>query len=452
MASMVVTRDDVKTMKAMSAGSLVGEWIEVDGFGIGKVTDIHRAKVHFVKASRHTIDFTLAGQGAGQKRILLRRNKWSKDNGGKAFKKCTAEVAAKYEDCKLQGFESIKDYERMKKLGFDRKADIDKATQEGFRSWSVDAANGNASEALKEFANNGHTFSDSEQEDDDDDDESDKESGTGNAERSNILDAQVVHKDEGAAKDTVNDAQDTNSSNAGSAEGDTLLVGAKPSLARAPHQIPNADFQGRLGMPKTDAESDAAGQLLALIKADGRLHTSMMQNAAPHENETQLIIRFLRGSKGKVDDAVKLIRDDVAWREEKNILSYRTSPGSVVLGCEQSQIEPFFPHGFLGYDKKKRPVLYKHYGKFILSKLKPFVDYKTLIEYDIWITERMVSLMGPDAVQQVMILDMKGVTLSMLTPSQMKYCKGLAEAASPHYPERMGQVLIINAPKVFLRA
>jgi hypothetical protein len=473
---LTLTSEERLDMKHTSAGSLVGKWVEVEGHGIGQVTDIHRSKVHLVKSSRHTVDFSLNGEVCAPKRLLLQRNKWKRNNGGKPYKLCSEEVASKYEDCKMQGFSFIGDYELMIQMGLFSKDDFDRAMARKDTEFPEDVA------PYSLLIQEGSTISERDStiqnvllmHGDDEETTSDGSSGGGGSSLGDISVARApsLARQLTSSEDDVSaPAEITEESAPQMADKESVPQAAaaepapavvadppppvfeRPKIDPEPTAAAAAESpRSVLGMPKTGAEQRAVAEISRRLKADRRLYKSMMQNAAPHEGETQLIIRFLRGSKGKVEDTLKLIQKDVAWREEKNVLSYRTSPGRNTLGCEPSQLKTLFPHGFLGYDKFRRPVLYKNYGRFLLSKLKPFTDWRSLIDYDIWLTERAVSMMGPDAVQLAMIVDMKGVTMSMLTPSQMKYVKGLAEAASPHYPERMGQVMIINAPKVFLRS
>merc|ERR1712079_470998 len=74
---------------------------------------------------------------------------------------------------------------------------------------------------------------------------------------------------------------------------------------------------------------------------------------------------------------------------------------------------------------------------------------KTLLQYQHWINERCLHAMGQRG-QWVIILDLHGVsTRQCFLMSHLRYCHMLAVCDSAHYPARLGQVFIINAPSVF---
>ena len=208
--------------------------------------------------------------------------------------------------------------------------------------------------------------------------------------------------------------------------------------------------------PANDAEERAVQELRRLMQArDAALLSDAMQYAAPKESETELLLRHLRARNTKPASAMKMIITDLQWRREKKVLEMRTCPADAVLGCDPAKVQSWFPHGMIGFDYKRRPVVYKNYGSFMPYKLLneeilPHTTVQKLVDYDIWVTERLVTLLPEEAQGFVVVLDLKDWSLWNLNTTGMWYCKALADAGAPHYPERLGQMWIINAPMVFV--
>lgn len=177
-----------------------------------------------------------------------------------------------------------------------------------------------------------------------------------------------------------------------------------------------------------------------------------MVHAAPFEQETELLLRFLRARNCKATDALKMIQDDLEWRENKNVLRYRTcTASSVIGGCDVSLLEEIFDHGFLGYDKFNRPVVYKGYGgPFLVNKVVPkHMTLEELVNYDNWLCEKLIQRLPKEAQSFVVIIDLKGLGFANVRPNQFSYSRGLNDAGAPHYPERLGHMYIVNSPWIF---
>ena len=51
--------------------------------------------------------------------------------------------------------------------------------------------------------------------------------------------------------------------------------------------------------------------------------------------------------------------------------------------------DEIFRHGFLGYDKQNRPIIYKWYNKNYLIPLTDGLDAEKLARYNTWMVERL---------------------------------------------------------------
>uniref|UniRef100_A0A0G4G946 CRAL-TRIO domain-containing protein n=1 Tax=Chromera velia CCMP2878 TaxID=1169474 RepID=A0A0G4G946_9ALVE len=199
-------------------------------------------------------------------------------------------------------------------------------------------------------------------------------------------------------------------------------------------------------MPQSEIEIRSRAELRSLLIEDGSLEAAIVASA-PYETEEELCDRFLRARGYSVEKAFKMLKADLEWRERNGINSYRTCSAESVLGCAPEILHKALPHGFIGRDREGRSVIYKAFGAFHVTKMP--VDAEHCVAYDTWMTERCVEMLGPSEDSFVVIIDLKGIGWSNMQRPNLKYCRLLADAGAPHYPERMGKTLIINAPSIF---
>eukprot|EP00960_Hanusia_phi_P037707 753074-Hanusia_phi.AAC.1 len=168
-----------------------------------------------------------------------------------------------------------------------------------------------------------------------------------------------------------------------------------------------------------------------------------------NEEMSHLLNRFLVARKYKLKDAMKMIKQDLEWREHEDVLGIRCQTSKEILKGEINpqgkQIhDELFPHGYLGTCRLGRPVLYLRFGKdFDAEKLDKVAKLKheDLARYNIWMMERVASKMNFEG-QWVVVVDLEGWHLGQMTFKNMKYVKQFADKNSLHYPERFAQVVI----------
>ena len=171
------------------------------------------------------------------------------------------------------------------------------------------------------------------------------------------------------------------------------------------------------------------------------------------ENEYLRSLRFLRARKFDVTKAYAMVTADIAWRADKLMLRRRTSVE--VLGCDSQSMYAFFPTWMQGFDKQQRPVSYRQFGKFEISKVLQLTSMDKLIRFHAWETEAAVRLslersrsLGYNLETFVLVVDAAGWSLKLATGEAFTFIKGMASTDSDHYPERLGTMLLINAPSV----
>jgi hypothetical protein len=173
------------------------------------------------------------------------------------------------------------------------------------------------------------------------------------------------------------------------------------------------------------------------------------------EDEFLKLLRFLRARKFNVKNALAMAKDDVKWREEKNRLMIRKETAADVLNCDINEIYKFFPVWFQGFDKQQRPVSYRQFGKFEIWNVLKLTTMERLIRFHAWETEQALRTMyslsnksGYNIETFVLVIDAAGWNMSLATSDAFAFIKGMATTDSDHYPERLGTMLIINAPSV----
>ena len=171
------------------------------------------------------------------------------------------------------------------------------------------------------------------------------------------------------------------------------------------------------------------------------------------ENEYLKLLRFLRARKFEVNKAFQLCSADVAWRADK--LELRNLTSVDVLGCDSLAMYQFFPTWMHGFDKQGRPVSYRQFGKFEISKVLKLTTMEKLIKFHGWETEQAVRKTRESSLSSgfnvetfVLVVDAKGWTLSLATSDAFTFIKGMASTDADHYPERLGCMILINAPSV----
>jgi hypothetical protein len=107
-----------------------------------------------------------------------------------------------------------------------------------------------------------------------------------------------------------------------------------------------------------------------------------------------LISRFLKARSGDVKKALSAVKEDLEWREQNSIHLVRSQTSMEVLNAidfpiHKQRHDEIFRHGFLGYDKQGRPIVYKWYNKNYVIPFVEGLDCATLTRYNTWMVERL---------------------------------------------------------------
>lgn len=171
------------------------------------------------------------------------------------------------------------------------------------------------------------------------------------------------------------------------------------------------------------------------------------------EDEFLKLLRFARARKFNVKQALAMIKEDIRWRAEKNRLLIRSQTATEILNCDLSKFYQYFPVWIQGVDKQLRPVSYRQFGKLEIWNVLKLTSLESLIRFHAWETEQALRLMYQARDQHqynietfLLVCDAKGWNLSLATSDAFAFIKGMVVTDADHYPERLGTLLLVNAP------
>ena len=177
------------------------------------------------------------------------------------------------------------------------------------------------------------------------------------------------------------------------------------------------------------------------------------------ENENLKVLRFLRARQFDIDATLTMIRDDAEWRNDETRSQLRYQTAYEVLQCDLSIIYRYFPTWTQGYDKQCRPISWRQFGKFDITKVLKQTTMEHLINFHIWEIEQMLRLTytkskvtGLNVENFLVVIDVSGWHLGLANQHAYTFIKALIQTDSEHYPERLGQLIVINAPNMFSMA
>jgi len=167
------------------------------------------------------------------------------------------------------------------------------------------------------------------------------------------------------------------------------------------------------------------------------------------------LLRFLRAQNFRVRQTAKALRAHLAWRASVKPSHLADLTPGEICGCADELLDKYMPTWHQGFDRQGRPVVFSHYGKFRFGPvMEAGVTVEKILQVHASNSERTARLcgkqsskLGRDVSNALIIMDTEGWDPNNLrTKSAFDWSHGLAKIDSEHYPDRLGQLLIINAP------
>ncbi|KNC22721.1 Protein real-time [Lucilia cuprina] len=164
----------------------------------------------------------------------------------------------------------------------------------------------------------------------------------------------------------------------------------------------------------------------------------------------QMILRFLRARDWHVHQAFNMLRDSLKWRQDNNIDSLLKDYKA------PSVVTEHFPGGWHHYDKDGRPIYILRLGHMDVKGLLKAIGSEGLLKLALHICEEGIEKinesaenLGKPVLDWCLLVDLEGLSMRHLWRPGVKALLNIIENVERNYPETMGRVLVVRAPRVF---
>nr|Q29JQ0.1 RecName: Full=Protein real-time [Drosophila pseudoobscura pseudoobscura] len=164
----------------------------------------------------------------------------------------------------------------------------------------------------------------------------------------------------------------------------------------------------------------------------------------------QTILRFLSARDWHVSQAFAMLCDSLQWRKEHrmdSLLEEYTEPAVVV---------EHFPGGWHHHDKDGRPIYILRLGHMDVKGLLKSLGMEGLLRLALHICEEGIQKINESAerldkpvLNWSLLVDLEGLSMRHLWRPGIKALLYIIETVERNYPETMGRVLVVRAPRVF---
>lgn len=220
-------------------------------------------------------------------------------------------------------------------------------------------------------------------------------------------------------------------------------------LPICPHYHPNCELRTRTGYYPNISET----QLQAVRDLDSLIKQSELKCEDEREQYFLKLLRFLRARNFNVQKSFDMLSADVAWRNAENRMNIRYETSSEVLQCESKLVSRYFPAWIQGYDRQRRPVAWRKFGLFEIWNILKLTTMDRMVRFHAWEAEQALRLMHDESISTgynietfTLIVDAAQWHIGLATMDAYTFIKGMATTDSDHNPERLGMMVVINAP------
>jgi len=216
---------------------------------------------------------------------------------------------------------------------------------------------------------------------------------------------------------------------------------------------PNSELKDRSGYYPNLNER----HLQSVREFKAKLEAAAIDLGEDDDGEQHLlkILRFLRARQYNVSKSFEMFQADIKWWKEEERIKLRNETAEEILGCDLKSIYKYFPAWIQGTDRQCRPVAWRKFGKFEIWNVLKLTTMEKLLRFHAWEAEQALKLMNIKSVEVnynietfVIIIDALGWHFGLATGDAYAFIKGMLKIDSDHYPERLGRLVIINAPAV----
>jgi len=164
---------------------------------------------------------------------------------------------------------------------------------------------------------------------------------------------------------------------------------------------------------------------------------------------TSMSPRFLKHCKGDNQKAEKMWREMLAWRQRWVMDTFLSRPLP-----NFRTIKTHYPQALHGRTKNGNLVFYEKPGCFNLAGFKrDGITANDMARYTAFVQEYIFSRLIPEDEGRFMsVLDMRGISWGIIQRDSIEILKTISEIIQSYYPERVSNMLVINAPDWFAGA
>ncbi|CAG5123336.1 unnamed protein product, partial [Candidula unifasciata] len=162
------------------------------------------------------------------------------------------------------------------------------------------------------------------------------------------------------------------------------------------------------------------------------------------------ILRFLRAREFNVEKAREMLVHSLAWRKLHNI-------DRILDGYKPPDVlEKYYPGGWHYCDKEGRPLYIIKLGQMDVKGLMRSVGEEAILRHVLAVNEEGLKR-AEEATQKrgypvsacTCIVDLEGLSMRHLWRPGIRALLRIIETVEVNYPETMGRLLIVRAPRVF---
>jgi len=202
-------------------------------------------------------------------------------------------------------------------------------------------------------------------------------------------------------------------------------------------------LKGRYGN-LTSYEEQVLKHLILRVKKEGLY--------CKERHDIHYFLRFLRARDFDLDKTFLMFCNCEKWRRANHIDElYKT-----FTFPELNKVHKIYPKFYHNVDRLGRPIYVEQFGNFSVKKLFDITTEDRLlkyfiIDYETGLHQRFPSCSnaaGHHVETGLTIMDLKDVSLLQFSKC-FNFLKKTTKIASDYYPECMGNLFVINAPKLF---
>jgi len=163
-----------------------------------------------------------------------------------------------------------------------------------------------------------------------------------------------------------------------------------------------------------------------------------------------VVLRFLRARDFNVEKGREMLSSSLIWRKKHGVDKILSEYQEPIV------IKNYFPGGWHHYDTEGRPVFLLRLGQMDVKGIIRSVGEEGLTKLTLHICEEGLKLTEESAHRLnkpistwTMLLDLDGLNMRHLWRPGIKALLHIIEICEANYPETLGRVLIIRAPRVF---